>query len=190
MNLGYFFDSETTGIPNWKIPSDDPSQPHLTQLAGILVDMDTKKEISSIDVVIKPNGWTIPEECVALNGLDALYCATVGVPEDEAVRAFLMLGANVKRYAYNTTFDNRIIRIATKRYFPETVQVDWKAGEYACVMIAAKKAMAVKSVKLVDAYAHYFPDTPFPGDAHTALDDTRAAMAVWFAMNPPELDKF
>ena len=180
MNLGYFFDSETTGIPNWKVPSENEEQPHLTQLGAILVDMDTKKEISSLDVVLKPNGWTIPDEVVALNGLTTDYCAEVGVPEDEAVRAFLMLGANIKRYAYNTTFDNRIIRIATKRYFPEKVQDDWKAGEYECAMMAAKKDMGVRSVKLGDAYEHYFGER-FKG-AHDALSDTRAALRIWFAI--------
>lgn len=180
MNLGYFFDTETTGIPDWKEPSGSPKQPHITQIAAILLDMDTKNEISSINLIVKPDGWTIPDECVELNGLTTNFCAKVGIPEEEAVRAFLLLGANIKRYAYNTTFDNRIIRIATKRFFPEKVQNDWKAGEYECAMMAAKKDMGVRSVKLGDAYEHYFGER-FKG-AHDALSDTRAALRIWFAI--------
>lgn len=34
MSLVYFFDTETTGLPQFKLPSNDPSQPHLVDLAA------------------------------------------------------------------------------------------------------------------------------------------------------------
>jgi DNA polymerase-3 subunit epsilon len=38
------FDTETTGIPDWKMPSESEYQPHLVQLAAILVDADTREK--------------------------------------------------------------------------------------------------------------------------------------------------
>ena len=52
-----FYDTETTGLPNWSAPSDDESQPHLVQLGAIVRDTDTEKVIHKLDVIIKPDGW-------------------------------------------------------------------------------------------------------------------------------------
>lgn len=30
------FDTETTGFPHWKLPSDDPRQPHLIDVCALL----------------------------------------------------------------------------------------------------------------------------------------------------------
>jgi DNA polymerase-3 subunit epsilon len=59
MNIAIFYDTETTGLPLFKEPSEHPDQPHIVQLAGCLVDLDTRKTIASMDVIVKPDGWTI-----------------------------------------------------------------------------------------------------------------------------------
>lgn len=173
-------DTETTGIPEWKIPSGDPAQPHIVQLAALRVDEDTKKVKQTLDVIIKPEGFEITPDMTEIHGITHEYAMDVGVPERLALEMFLAMWEGCsKRIAYNTTFDNRIIRIGTKRYFDEGVIDAWKAGEYECAMILAKKAMgASKNQKLEVAYKH------FTGrdleNAHSALADTNAAMEVYW----------
>ncbi|HEY8351659.1 MAG TPA: hypothetical protein VIK87_03855, partial [Sphingomonadales bacterium] len=57
-----FYDTETTGLPLFSEPSSDPRQPHIVQAAAVLVDAGTRKAISSINLISRPDGWEIPEE--------------------------------------------------------------------------------------------------------------------------------
>jgi len=54
MNIALAFDTETTGLPLFKEPSEHPDQPHIVQLAAVLVDLDTRRELASMDVIVKP----------------------------------------------------------------------------------------------------------------------------------------
>ena len=174
------FDTETTGIPNWKTPSGGDDQPHIVSLAALMVEEQTKEVIQTLNLIVKPDGWEIPQETIDVHGITNELAAEVGVPEEAALNIFLNLWNGRKRIAYNTTFDNRIIRIATKRYKNEQVIVNWKDGQYECAMIGSKKVMGGKNPKLEAAYK-YFMGTELEG-AHDALVDTKACMDVYFAM--------
>lgn len=183
-NLALIWDTETTGIPDWKIPSEDATQPHMVQLAAVLVDVDTAKVVQSMDVIIRPDGWDITPELTEIHGLAHEYAMDVGVSEKMALEMFLELWNGRQRIAFNTTFDNRIIRIATKRYCAEDVIDRWHAGkqgeEWVCMMMAARKAMGGKQPTLAEAYQHIIgADLQ---DAHTAMGDTRACMDIFFAL--------
>ncbi len=181
MNLAIVFDTETTDIVDWKKPSEAEHQPHIVQLAANLVDIDSQKVIQSMDVIIKPEGWTSNKEAFDKHGITTEYALDVGIPEKMAVEMFLALWAGRTRVAHNTTFDNRIIRIATKRYCSDEVVDAWHTGDYFCTMINARKVMPIsKPPTLSEAYLH------FTGkdlqDAHTALADTNACMDIYFAL--------
>ena len=47
------YDTETTGLPNWKAPSGDPSQPHLVQIAALVANIETRQVIASLDLIDK-----------------------------------------------------------------------------------------------------------------------------------------
>ena len=91
-NLGFFYDTETTGLPLFREPSEHPGQPHLVQLAAALVDLDTRETVASLDVVVRPDGWTIPDDVAAVHGITTDYAAAVGVPESLALSLFLEMG--------------------------------------------------------------------------------------------------
>lgn len=179
-----FFDTETTGLPNWKEPSDSKSQPHPVQIGAILADSETKKVIKTLDVIIKPDGWTIPEEVSEIHGITTEIAESKGIPEAEALQQFMDLYAKSSlRVAHNTTFDNRIIRISLKRYIPDLVSdEEWKDRDrYYCTLINARKQMGGKSGHtLTECYAHY-TGKELEG-AHTAMADAEACMHVYWGI--------
>jgi len=194
MKLAAFYDTETTGLPLFSEPSEDPRQPHIVQLAAILVDLDSKKTVQSIDLVIKPHGWVITPEITEIHGITQEYAMDVGVSEDDAASILIDMVGNRLRIGHNEQFDARIIRIAAKRYFGEVVADTWKSGEAECTarlstklcnlpptekMIAAKKNFN-KTPNLTEAYTHFF-GKGFD-DAHTAMADVLACRDVYFAV--------
>lgn len=201
MNLALFFDTETTGLPLFKEPSEHPDQPHLVQLAASLVDLDTRAVLSSIDVIVKPDGWSIPDDVAAIHGITTEKALDLGVPEDVAVSMLLSMWGGRMRVAHNESFDARILRIAIKRHIdarePAAAlpQSDiWKAGPSACTALLTtplcklpptEKMRAAgigkfKTPKLAEAYHHFF-GRDFEG-AHTAGADVAACIAVYFAV--------
>lgn len=181
MNTIFGYDTETTGLPVWKEPSDSDSQPHLVQLGAVLMDADTKKVIASMDVIIKPDGWVIPDDVAAIHGITTEKALAVGIPEKLALEMFLAMRGEAERVAYNKTFDQRIIRIAAKRYLDEAAQEKWAVKEdHHCSMRMAQKDIGGKQIKLIEAYKHYTGKDLV--DAHSAMADTLASMDVYFAI--------
>lgn len=176
------FDTETTGLPDWKLPSESEHQPHLVQLAAILCDDETREIQEQLDVIIKPDGWVIPDEASEIHGITTERAMDEGIPEAEALDAFINLYKKCSlRVAHNTTFDNRVIRIALKRYTPDLISDDeWKdKSTYFCTLMNARKIMGGKSGHtLAEAYLH------FTGkelqDAHTAMADAKACMDIYW----------
>lgn len=188
------WDTETTGLPLFNEPSLDERQPHIVQLAAILVDLDTRKTISSMDLIVRPDGWTIPDEVAAIHGITTEYALDVGAPEYEVVRLFRWLGEGRVHVAHNSSFDERIMRIALKRYCGESAADEFKAHEFECTMKMATPICAIpptdkmakagftkyKPPNLREAYRH-FNGLDFDG-AHNAMADVQACRAIYFAI--------
>lgn len=197
MRTALFYDSETQNLPLWHMPSEHPEQPHLVQLAACLVDLDKREVISSMDVIIEPDGWVIPAEVSAIHGITTEYAAAHGVSELIAVHMFMAMWARAqRRIAHNESFDARIMRIALMRFSDEVLPNPdhWKAGTAECTqilstpickipptakMIAARRNHH-KSANLGEAY-QFFMGKPLDG-AHRAMVDVAACMDVYWAI--------
>ncbi len=180
-----FFDTETTGLPLWNDPSDDPRQPHLVQLAcGVFTP--EREMISSLDILIRPDGWGIPEEVSKIHRITTDMAFEYGVPESEAIELFLSLLGTRKRVAHNTTFDNRIIRIALKRMFSADAQKGFSEGDYYCTMVNGSKILGGKWPKLTEIYKKLF-GSEMEG-AHDAFADMEACAHVYFKLKEMEAE--
>ena len=185
-----FYDTETTGLPDFKAPSEAEHQPHIVQLAAALVDSDTRKIMSSINLLVIPEAWHIPDEMSAIHGITTDIATDCGVEERNVLRIFLKLWCSCDfRVAFNESFDARIIRIAQHRYNPTEEKLEaWKSGKSECAMYGARAYTHLpknKLPKLIEAYRHFF-GTDFNG-AHNAMNDVNALISVYFAIQDEKL---
>lgn len=209
MNLALFYDTETTGPPLFSEPSEDPRQPHMVQLAAALTCLDTRKVIASMDVIIRPNGWTIPDDVALVHGITTEHAMDVGIAEETALDMLLALWGESQPtqrtvIGHNESFDRRIVRIAIKRHIDPLDQGRavplsdlWKAGAGECTQVLSTPILKLpptakmiaanrkhhKSANLGEAY-QYFTGKPLE-NAHSALADVQACMAVYFAIKGP-----
>jgi DNA polymerase-3 subunit epsilon len=110
------FDTETTGLPLWSKSSSDPGQPHIVQFAAIMWNDEADEELRFVDVLVKPDGWTIPPEMTAIHGITNEVATEKGHPEGNVIACFVKLASEADRLvAYNVSFDLRIARIAMMR---------------------------------------------------------------------------
>lgn len=195
MNLALFYDTETTGLPDFKAPSEADHQPHLVQIAGVIADLDTKEIIERFETIVKPDGWVISEMISKIHGITHERAMQDGIPEKEAVDSIMRMWEKCGvRIGHNESFDAKLLRIALFRYYNREVADLWKAGNAECTADLSTSIVKIpptarmlkagfnkyKKPSLAEAYQH-FMGKGFE-DAHTALADTIACMEVYFAM--------
>lgn len=194
MNTALFYSTEATGLPLWSQPSDHLDQPHIVQIAAMLVDLDTKEVRASLDVIVRPGDWSIPAEASTIHKIDTELAEALGVGENVALNLFFDLWFNTSlRVAHNESFHARIVRIALKRYFPGVAVsatdtrslIDiWSAGAAECTARLAKPFCPIEGSKrapnILEACREFFG--PSYRVEHTAGDQARASMELYFAI--------
>ncbi|WP_372754798.1 DNA polymerase III subunit alpha [Labilibaculum sp.] len=105
------FDTETTGLPKkWKAPlSDFDNWPRMVQLAWQCHDIEGNFLFAK-NHVITPEGYTIPEDVVAVHGISTEIALEKGISLQEALLDFM---EDVKKSKYiighNVSFDINIV---------------------------------------------------------------------------------
>ena len=87
-----FFDTETTGLPrNYSVPTTDLDNwgaARLVQLGYILED-DKQGVISRGNLIVRPEGFVIPEAASNVHGITTEVATEKGLPAKKVVYAFL-----------------------------------------------------------------------------------------------------
>lgn len=191
------YDTETNGLPLWKEPSEHPGQPRVVQLCAELFDDDTGHVLHAMNFIIKPDGWTIPDDVAAVHGITNEIALAYGLPMRAALPVFLSLWRQADmRCAHNESFDMRMVRIEIKRDagFSDDFADKWKAGPAYCTQAKSSpildlpptaKMLAVgrkhaKSPNLGEAY-EFFTGKKLE-NAHNAAVDVAACKAVYLAI--------
>jgi DNA polymerase-3 subunit epsilon len=156
-----------------------------------------QKECASINLTVRPDGWTIPEETAAIHGITTDMAMANGVSEDIVVRLFMDLVANGDRtiVAHNESFDWRIMRIAMLRHGIDRSAVEKvEMAKRLCTMRMADKILKLPPTKKMLAAGFNKSKAPnltecvrgFFGEehdkAHTAMGDVRSCARIFFHM--------
>ena len=198
MSVAIFLDSETTGFIKPCRDSDD-SQPHAVQLAASMVDLDRRKILSSIDLIIKPEGWDIEQEAMETHGISTEMAMDLGVSEKVAIEVlvdFITDADNEFRLliGHNIHFDARILRIAMKRYGMRELALTQKEAETYCTMNNSTKIVQCPPTEKMEAAGRNHSKSPNLGEAykfftgkdlsgaHNAMVDVKACMHVYFGI--------
>ncbi|MXP24847.1 3'-5' exonuclease [Altererythrobacter indicus] len=179
------FDTETTGLPIWKDPSDHPDQPHVVDIACSLFDQ-TGLETDRYDAIINC-GVPIPEEAASIHGITTEIAEAEGVKPDEALDSFLAMVARCEvMIGHNVSFDIRMMRIMAARLRGEK----WDNPKpIFCTMRRATKHCKILSPKarhpqdwkwptLAEATRHFFNEDH--QGAHRARPDCDASARIFF----------
>lgn len=175
-DAGYMvIDTETSGIPDYRKGADAEGQPRLAELAIVFLDGEMMPE-SARAYYIRPNGWSMSPEAVAVNNLTDEYLREHGVDVSVALEAYsagIMSGRVV--IAHNAQFDCKIMRgelrlAGMPDLFEQTRNV--------CTMrsVSANMKGQVKKLngkggypRLIDLASHF--GIHYPSGAHSATVD-------------------
>lgn len=111
-NIKLFIDTETTGLPlNNNLPYTDlKNWPYLVQVALIIED-DNYGILAKRNIILKPNGYTIPESATKIHGISNERAVKNGEDRDKVI-SFLDLALYKSDIiiGHNVSFDLNVIK--------------------------------------------------------------------------------
>lgn len=180
-----FFDTETTGLPrNWKAPITDLANwPRMVQLAYWLFDGDGNK-ISGGDFIIKPVGFTIPDEATRIHGISTERAEKEGKELQGVLRDFQAAAGRAKcLVAHNMSFDEKIVGA---EFLRNKMEDSLPAKRRICTMQSSTNYCALpgpygyKWPKLTELHCKLF-QTGFE-EAHNAAADVSATIKCFWEL--------
>lgn len=187
------FDTETTGLVDFNLPLDAPTQPRLLQIAAVLTNTDDWRPRAVFSVLVKHDDPVICHpKALQAHGLIQELCHAYGVKLSYALHVFTTLLARAETfYAYNSDYDCAVLGGEFLRLKRNDDYALLKS-HVKCVMKPLTEVCCIKShaggnkwPKLDEAY-EFFMHQPRPAGAHDALMDVDATIKVlkcWLEFN-------
>ncbi|MEK6829403.1 MAG: DNA polymerase III subunit alpha [Nanoarchaeota archaeon] len=181
------FDTETTGkAKSFSAPVNDFNNwPRMVQIAWKTFDRNGV-EIDSQNFIIKPQGFVIPDDAIAIHRITNEKAKEQGVPLRMALEKFGEAVKNSKYLiAHNITFDENVVgcellREGMHNYIPDIKHIDTMIQTTEFVAIPNTKRGGFKYPSMTELHEKLF-GTNFE-DAHDALADVSALAKCFFKL--------
>lgn len=179
---------------DWKAGAGAPQQPYIMQLGAILQDLDTRKVLQEINLLVKlPDGVVPSPEAVAVHKITPEMCAQYGYRSETVFRMFeVMLSKAELVVAHNLRFDALMWEIECLRHTFVNMDSFRRARPF-CTMLTSTTMCKVpqkngrggyKWPTLQEANAYFFPDEPWDEEgAHDAMYDVRKCQAIYWKIH-------
>lgn len=139
-----FFDTETTGLPldyNADVTELD-NWPRLVQIAWILCDLNLQ-QVSIETFVVKPSGFTIPEEATSIHGISNEKALATGETLKRVLEEFINACEGVTHIVgHNIEFDEKIVGAELLRLDAENILA---GKQKVCTMKSSVQYCAIDS---------------------------------------------
>jgi DNA polymerase-3 subunit epsilon len=193
-----FFDTETTGFFQDRLPIDDPDQPYIVQLAAQLC-RDDGEPIAGFSFIVDPgisNGVSIPPRAAEVHGITDEIAVQFGVSAEFALNAFTHLYQRADLVcAHNIKFDRGVIEAAISRHYKKVMPL---RKALFCTMEVATPIINLpptermiaagfnkpKPPKLEECVKHFFGEEL--DGAHDAMVDVTACRRVYLHLKTLE----
>ena len=190
-----FFDTETTGFLDDRLPPDHEAQPYIVQLAAQLCQ-DDGAPIAGFCFIVSP-GVPIPEKAAAVHGITDEKATQFGVSAEFALSAFTHLYQRADLVcAHNIKFDKGVLEVAIARHYGKTMPL---RKPLFCTMEAASPIIKLpptdrmraagfdkpKPPKLDECIKHFFNEEL--DGAHDAMVDVTACRRVYLHIKSLEV---
>ncbi len=183
------FDTETDGLINYHETYSHASQPHIVQLSAILYD-DEENERSLMSVIVKPDGYSIPQAAANVHGITTEQASNYGVPLVVALAMFNHLAKAADAHvAHNVSFDLCVLGAAFHRAARPQHPLNPRCTQNLSTPILnlppSPRMIAAgfnkpKPPRLSECYQFFFNEQ-LEG-AHDALVDARGCARVYFEL--------
>jgi len=174
-----FFDTETTGLVNFKVPACDPSQPRLVQI-GMIVCEDSGEEIFQFGAMVSPKDFVIPNDMV--HGISHNKATLCGVGLDVVLSLFsYWMGRCDLHVCHNFMFDKTVMESELLRgdmIYLDTPHFCTMQSMTGVCKLRQATSNRYKWPKLQEAYQFVFGHNF--DKAHDALADVRACKEIYF----------
>lgn len=173
------FDTETTGLPPKGATPLDPRQPHILELAAILLDDSFNEVQSYVSLVCPPAGVVCDPGSFRAHGISCERARAQGAPLPEVLQTFAALLSKAQYlWGFNVAFDIQMLTFNCLRAHQPAAHLKVRTFCAMQLMTPHCKIPApwgrgeFKWPKLQAAHVHAFGHE-FDG-AHSALADVRA----------------
>ncbi|MGZ8432742.1 MAG: 3'-5' exonuclease [Candidatus Binatia bacterium] len=175
--MEFFFDTETTGLFDYKKDLADPEQPRIISIAGVLAEEG--RIVEQFSAIVKHATPVInPPVTLAINGITQ-EMMEAGTPMAEVIERIEEMASRAqKSVAHNMSFD---MAMWNRETVPIGIESKLRALPRFCTMKRTDEFKIFKLPnKLIDLYLHLF-GKPFDGQHH-ALSDALACMNVYYEL--------
>jgi len=182
------FDTETTGkAKSFSAPiTDFNNWPRMVQIAWKVFDKNGV-EIDSQNLIIKPQGYIIPDDAIKIHRITNERAKAEGIPLREALQKFAQVVKNNKYLiAHNITFDENVVgcellREGMHNYIPDILHIDTMTSTTEFVGLPNKMGRSgFKYPSMTELHEKLF-GKGFE-DAHDALVDVAALAKCFFKL--------